>query len=39
VGLVAIVVSTPYRKRAGTGRAVDVELASGSSDDEVVARL
>jgi UPF0755 protein len=40
LALVALVALTmPYRRKTGTGHAVDVEVPSGASDTEVVARL
>ncbi len=37
--VVLVALAIPYKRAGGTGRAVDVELASGASDAEVLAKL
>lgn len=37
--LVIIVLSLPHKRKSGVGRAVDVEIAPGASDADVIAKL
>jgi len=37
--LLISILALPYKRAAGVGRAVDVEIAAGTSDSEIVARL
>jgi len=37
--LVLVALALPYRRKSGTGHAVDVEIPRGASDSEIIARL
>ena len=37
--LVIVVLSLPHKRKGGVGRAVDVEIAPGATDAEVIAKL